>query len=207
MTSARIQPFCRKYNNNRRLYDGFSLCPRNIIERSGALFVHKNHFCLFRKSQNNSFNQAIEDELKLNFKVVDNVISDKHVKSFNKNEYKPKNVQSQLTNMIVYDIETFIAINCVPYSSCICALSQISGKYNRDITEQEHQKCLKNCIVFKGLTFNNEMLDCVLQFKGEAKRIINKIGKFNSYLLAHKESSFDSYVVLNDLPQWEQLLV
>ena len=29
-----------------------------------------------------------EEELQPNFKVVDNVISDKHVKSFNKDEYK-----------------------------------------------------------------------------------------------------------------------
>ena len=46
------------------------------------------------------------------------------------------------------------------------------------------------------------MLDCVLQFKGEAKRIINKIVKYNLYLLAHKGIGFDSYVVSNNLPQW-----
>ena len=46
------------------------------------------------------------------------------------------------------------------------------------------------------------MLDYVLQFKGEAKRINNKIVKYNLYLIAHKRSGFDSYVVLNNLPQW-----
>ena len=46
------------------------------------------------------------------------------------------------------------------------------------------------------------MLDYVLQFKGEPKRIINKIVKYNLYLIAHKGSGFDSYVVLNNLPQW-----
>ena len=30
-----------------------------------------------------------------------------------------KKVQSQLTNMIVYDIETFSTIKCVPYANCI----------------------------------------------------------------------------------------
>ena len=40
--------------------------------------MHKNHFCSIWKSNGISFNQAIE-ELKNNFKVVDSVISDKHV--------------------------------------------------------------------------------------------------------------------------------
>ena len=34
------------------------------------------------------------------------------------------------------------------------------------------------------------------------KRINNKIVKYNFYLIAHKGSRFDSYVVLNNLPQW-----
>ena len=46
--------------------------------------------------------------------------------------------------MIVYDIETFNTIKCVPYSNCIYRLSNISGKYYRDITEKEYQKCLND---------------------------------------------------------------
>ena len=46
------------------------------------------------------------------------------------------------------------------------------------------------------------MLDYVLQYKGEPKRINNKLVKYNLYLIAHKGSRFDSYVVLNNLPQW-----
>ena len=45
------------------------------------------------------------------------------------------------------------------------------------------------------------MLDYVLKFKGEAKRINNKNVEYSLYLLAHKGSGFDSYVVLNKLPQ------
>ena len=46
------------------------------------------------------------------------------------------------------------------------------------------------------------MLDYVLQFKGEAKRFNDKLVKYNLYLIAQKGSGFDSYVVLNNLPQW-----
>ena len=46
MTSARIQPFCRKYNINIGCYDGFRVCPRNITQRKKALKIHNYHFCL-----------------------------------------------------------------------------------------------------------------------------------------------------------------
>ena len=118
--------------------------------------------------------------------MVDNFISDKHVKSYIKNEYRPKKVQSQLTNMVVYDIETFSTIKCVPYANCIYRLSKISGKKYRDISEKEYQKYLKDCVVFKGLDNINKMLDYVLQYKGEPKRINNKIVKYDLYLVAHK---------------------
>ena len=174
MTSARVQPFCRKHNINIGCYDGFRVCPRNITQRNIALKIHNNHFCLIWKSNGVSFEKAIK-ELKDNFRVVDNVISDKHVKSFIKYEYKPKKVQSQLTNVVVYDIETFSTIKCVPYANCFYRLSKISGKYYRDISEKEYQKCLNDCIVFKGLDNINKMLDYVLQLKGEPKKLITKL--------------------------------
>ena len=75
-----------------------------------------------------SFSKAIA-EINLNFGVVDNVISDKHVKSFNKKEYKPKTAQSQLTNIVFYDFETFNTDRAVPYAKCIYRLSKFSGTY------------------------------------------------------------------------------
>ena len=112
-----------------------------------------------------------------------------------------KKVQSQLTNMIVYGLETFNTDKTVAYANCIYRISKISGKFNQDITQREDEKCRKDGIVFKGADSVKEMLHYVLQFKGEAKRVINKIVKYNLYLLAHKGSGFDSYFVLNKLPQ------
>ena len=128
------------------------------------------------------------------------------LKDFIKYEYKPKKVQSQLTNMVVYDLETFNTDKAVPYAKCIYRLNKLSGKYNRDITGQEYEKCRKDCVVFKGTDSINEMLDYVLQFQGEVKRNFNKIVKYNLYLLAHKGSGVDIYVVLNNLPQWRTVV-
>ena len=45
------------------------------------------------------------------------------------------------------------------------------------------------------------MLDYVLQFEGEARKAISKIVEYELYLLAHKRSGFDIYVLLNNLLQ------
>ena len=90
MTSARVGSFCRKHNINIGCFDGTRINPRNITQRDTALKIYNNHFCLIWKSDRTSFKQVIENELKPNFKGVDNVISEKHVKSFIKYEYNPK---------------------------------------------------------------------------------------------------------------------
>ena len=108
--------------------------------------------------------------------------------------------------MIVFDIKTFNTDRAVPYATCICRLSKLSVKFNRGITQREFEKCRKDCIVSKGLVNINEILDYILQFKGEPKEIKNTIVKYNLYLLAHKGSGFNSYVVLNNLPQWRTVV-
>ena len=42
--------------------------------------------------------------------------------------------------------------------------------------------------------------------KEKLKKIINKIGKYIMYILAHNGSGFDSYVVSKNLPQWRRVL-
>ena len=131
------------------------------------MFIYNNHFCLIWKSNGIRFNQVIEDELKLNFSVVDIVISDKHLKSFIKYDCKPKKFQSPMTNRVVYDSETFNKIHAVRYCSCIFKQSKISGKYNRETSEREYQKCLNERVASKGTDCNKELLHHVLSFKGE----------------------------------------
>ena len=69
--------------------------------------------------------------------------------------------------MVFDDVDTFTINRVIPYANCMYKVNKISGEYNRDIREKEFQKFLKDCIVFKGLNNNDEMLDFVLQFKRE----------------------------------------
>ena len=63
MTTARIQPFCKKYNINIGYFNGKEIWPRTVKQRNIARKVHNNHFCLIWNSNGSSFNQIIENEL------------------------------------------------------------------------------------------------------------------------------------------------
>ena len=83
----------------------------------------------------------------------------------------------------------------------IYTLCKISGKNNRDITEEKYQKCLNDCVVVKESDCIIDMLDHVFSFKGEAKKVNNKIVDNILFMIALNGSGFDSFVVLNNLPQ------
>ena len=132
--------------------------------------MNKNHSCLTWKSSRTSFNKAIE-KLNLNFKIVDKCISDKHIERFTKYEYQPEKVQSQLMNLVVYDIEAFST--AVFYSICLYKLGKNSSKYDRDITQREYENFRNDCIVFKGTNCFNEILDNVSETKSQPKNYRN----------------------------------
>ena len=98
-------------------------------------------------------------------------------------------------------MKTFNTYKAFPQANSIYRLNKISGKYFRDITNRELEKCKKDCIVFKGTDSINEKLVYVLQLKGDPKTVKNKIIKFNLYMLAHNGSGFDSSGVLKILSQ------
>ena len=135
MTEARIQPFCRANNINLGYYKDDRVFPRSVTNRDSALYLYKNHFCLFWKSRGVSFNQAMQ-ELKDIFKMVDNYITEENVTSHFKYENIPKEI-SHLTNFIVYDLETHNTDRARPYNMTFYRLSKIAGRYERDPTQEE----------------------------------------------------------------------
>ena len=164
MTKARIQPFCRANNNNLGFYDGDGVFPRSVTNRVGALFLYNNHFCLLWKSEVVSFSQAIK-ELKDNFKKVDTYINEENVKSHFEYIYKPKKIESHLTNFIVYDLETHNTHRARPYVLCFCRLSKLAGRYIRDLTSDEREKCKKDTIAFDLANCVEKALDLCLKLK------------------------------------------
>ena len=169
MTKARIQPFCRANNINLGYFYGVRAFPRSVTDRNNALFLYNNHFCLIWKSERVSFDQAIE-ELKHNFKLVDNYTTEENRISHFKYEFTPKKIESHLTNFIVYHLETHNTDRARPYVFCFYRLSKLAGRYNRDLTHDERQKCKKNTIAFDGDNCLENASEFCLKLKGEERK-------------------------------------
>ena len=60
VTSARNQPFCKKYNINFGCFDGMRITLLDITQRNISWFIYNNHFCVIWKTNEISFNEAIE---------------------------------------------------------------------------------------------------------------------------------------------------
>ena len=139
MTKARIQPFCRANNINLGYYNDERVFPSTVTNRHSALYLYNNHFCLIWKSQGKNFKHAIQ-ELKDNFKIVDNYITEENVNAHFKYDFVPKKIESHLTNFIVYDLETHNTDRARPYNMTFYRLSKIAGRYSRDPTPEELKK-------------------------------------------------------------------
>ena len=198
MAKARIQPFCRVNIINLGYYNEDRVFPRSVTNRDSALYLYKNQFCSRWKSENVSFNQAII-ELKNIFKLVDNYITDENVNCHFRYQYKPKKIESHLTNFIVYDVETHNTDRARPYCLSFYRLSKLAGRYDRDPTKNELEKSLQDTIAFAGDKCISNALDYCLKLKGEEYKINNKVVEYNLQMPAHKGSGFGTWIVLNNL--------
>ena len=199
MTMARIQPYLRKLSIDLSSFNGERVFPRTVTKRDSASYLYNNHFCLIWKSENVSFNQAII-ELKANFKIVDNYITEEYVNCHFKYEFIPKTIESHLSNFIVYDLETHNTNRTTPYVFCFYRLSKLAGRYNCDLTLDEFEKCRNDTIAFDGDNCVGKALDFCLKLKGEERKVKNKIVEYNLQLHVHNRSGFDTWIVLNILP-------
>ena len=86
---TRIQPCLKKLGIDLGYFNGERVFPRAVTNRDSALYLYNNHFCSIWKSQGVSFNQAVQ-ELKDNFKMADNYITEENVISHFKYEFIPK---------------------------------------------------------------------------------------------------------------------
>ena len=77
---ARIQHCVRKLGIDLGYYNSERIYPRTFTNRDIALFLYNIHFCLTWKSRGVSFKKAVQ-ELKNNFKIVDNYITEENVES------------------------------------------------------------------------------------------------------------------------------
>ena len=105
-----------------------------------------------------------------------------------------------MTNFIVCDLETHNTDRARPYCISFYRLSKLAGRFDRDLTPSELDKCENDTIVFDGNNCIETALDFCLKLKGEERKVKNKIVEYNLQLHAHNGSGFDTWIILNNLP-------
>ena len=139
--------------------------------------------------------------MKDNFKTVDIYTTEENVNSHFKKEFIPKEVEPHLTIYIVYNLKTHITDRSRTYNMTFFRLSKSRGRYNRDLTPSEIEKCKKYTLVIDGDKCVSKVLHFLLKFRGEPRKTFTyKFVECNSQLHAHIGSGFDSWILLNILP-------
>ena len=111
MTSAKIQPFCKKYNINLGVYNinQQEIPPRSVTERRICLYIHENHFCLIWKTKKTNFTHAVK-ELEDNFKYEANQISDNILKQVQEYKFPISNEKDCLYAVFAFDLKQLMLI-------------------------------------------------------------------------------------------------
>ena len=195
MTTPRIQPCLRKMGDILGYHNEKEVWLRNITERNAVLKLYNNHFCLLWKSEGVSFNKA-KEKLERNFKIVDKYIAEESVNSHFEYIYSLEKIASHLTSFVTYDLETHNTDRARPYAFCFQRINKLTGRYNRDLTPHELEKCKKNTIAFDGDSCVGNASDFCLKLKEEERKDNkNTILEYNLQLHAHNGSGFDTWII------------
>ena len=213
MTSAKIQPFCKKYGIDLGVYNinQQEILPRCVTERRLCLIIHENHFCVIWKTKKTSFTDAIK-ELEDNFKYEANQISDNILKQVQEYKFPISNEKDCLYAVFAFDLETAnvdYKQYCVPYAAGCYHLNRLKECYNGNLSEDELKIERENVHIFDYKNKNPvmDMINFIVKnYKGKPKFFKHKDGnyKISCYkyqLIAHNASGFDNVIVLNSLPK------
>ena len=113
--------------------------------------------------------------MKDNFEIVDNFITEENVISHFKYEFIPKKIESHLTSFFVYDLAADNTDRARPHNMTFYRLSKLAGRYRRDLTSYECEKCKKDTLVFVSEGCITKALGFSVKFKRKrSKTIENK---------------------------------
>ena len=141
MTSAKIQPFCRKYNINIGVYNKRqrSILPKTITERRICLLIHNTHFSVIWKNNQSSFPDAIE-EVEKNFNYEETQINDNILQQVIEYKFPISYEMNCLYNLSAFDLETCnveYSEYCEPYASGVYHLNKLYWCFNGNSDKEE----------------------------------------------------------------------
>ena len=82
--------------------------------------------------------------------MFDNYITENNFNSHFEYIYSPNKIECQLTNIVVYDLETHNTDRGRPYNKSFYRSSKIAAKYNRDLPPNDLDKYKQGTLVFDG---------------------------------------------------------
>ena len=88
--------------------------------------------------------------MKDKFSMNDIYITEENVNFRFKNEFTPQKIEPHLTNFIRYDLETHNTEGARSHNMTFYRLSKISGRNERDPTQEELQKSINDTLSFLG---------------------------------------------------------
>ena len=141
MTSAKIQPFCRKYNINIGVYNKRqrSILPKTINERRICLLILNNHFSVIWKNIQSNFPDATE-EVEKNFKYEETQINDTILQQVIEYKFPTSYEMNCLYNLFAFDLETCnveYSENFEPYASGVYHLNKLYWCFNGNSDKEE----------------------------------------------------------------------
>ena len=138
--------------------------------------------------------------MKDNFKIVDKYITEENVNSHFEYEFTTTKIDLHLSNLIVYDLETYSIDRAKPYNITFCRLSKIAGRYGRDPTPEGLQNSINDTLSFARENCIGNALDFCLELEGDERKVKNEIVEYILQMHAHNGSGFDTWIILNNLP-------
>ena len=82
----------------------------------------------------------------------------------------------------------------------ILRLSKLAGRYYRDLSQYDLEKCRNDTCVFDGDDCIVKALDFYINFKGEELKVKNRNVEYNLQVHAHNGIGFDTWNILNNRP-------
>ena len=105
------------------------------------------------------------EELKSSLNLIETFIREEDVNSLFQYVIIPKKIEPQMTDFIVYDLETLNTDRTRPNIMTVNRLSKLAVKHNRDLAPCEIEKCQKDTLVFDGNNCNSNALDFFIKIQ------------------------------------------
>ena len=214
MTSAKIQPFCRKneYNINLDVFNKKqrSILLKTVTERRICFLIHNNLFCVLWRKNQSSVPDAM-GEIQNKFKYEETQINDNILQQVIEYKFQISYEMNCLYNVFAFDLGTCnvdYSEYCEPYAAGVYHLNNLYWCFNGNSKKEEHATERSKVHVFDRENGNPvlKMIDFVENnYKGKRKYVVDKYGKqvLSSYkyqMVGHNAPGFDNCIVLNSLP-------